>query len=150
MPKRTSDYDTWLLNELTDARAAASYVNAAISESPDLLPAVLRDVAKAHRMARVAEEAGIARESLYTGLSESGNPTLNNLNAVLKAVGLRIAVVPDSEEFTVETSAQQLSGISFVSQNQTTELRNLFRSQPINGFSPSGLLEEATVRHYGL
>jgi probable addiction module antidote protein len=98
MPKRTGDFDAWLLNELTDPQLAASYVNAAISEDPDLLPVVLREVAKAHKMSKVAKEAGVARESLYPILSESGNPTLNNLNGILKAVGLRITVVPDSEE----------------------------------------------------
>jgi probable addiction module antidote protein len=102
MPKRTGDFDAWLLNELTDPQLAAEYVNAAIREDPDLLPVVLREVAKAHTMKKVAEEAGVARESLYTSLSEVGNPTLTNLNGILKAVGLKIEVVPDSEKSSVQ------------------------------------------------
>jgi len=124
MPKRTGDYDAWLLDELADPRVAASYVNAAICEDPDMLKVALRNVAKAHTMKKVAEEAGVARESLYTILSESGNPTLTNLNAVLKAVGLRIAVVLDSEESIVETQPSEPSGIGFVSHEQEAELKN--------------------------
>ena len=100
MPKRTGDFDNWLLNELSDPQLASEYVNAAISEDPALLPAVLREVAKAYTMKKVAAAAGVARESLYTILGEGGNPTLTNLVAILKAVRLRIAVLPDSEPST--------------------------------------------------
>ena len=93
MPKRTGDYDSGMLGELTDPHLAASYINAAITEDPSMLKVALGNVAKAHRMKKVAKEVGVARESLYTSLSESGNPTLNNLLAILKAVGLGIVVV---------------------------------------------------------
>jgi probable addiction module antidote protein len=102
MPKRTGDFDDWLLHELTDPEIAASYINTALSEDPDLLPVVLREVARAYTMKKVAKEAGVARESLYTTLSASGNPTLNSLSAVLKAVKLKIAVVPDYWEFAAQ------------------------------------------------
>jgi len=150
MPKRTGDYDAWLLEELADPRIAASYVNGAICEDPDMLKVALRNVAKAYTMKRVAEEAGVARESLYTILSESGNPTLTNLNAVLKAVGLRIAVVPDSEGSIAQTQRSFLSGISFVSQDQNTDLRNLFQPRVTVGFSPSSLSTRPADEHYGL
>jgi probable addiction module antidote protein len=102
MPKRTTDYDTWLTAELADPEMAANYVNAALSDAPDVLPVALRNVAKAHRIASVAEQAGVTRESLYVTLSEAGNPTLSNLNSVLRALGLRLAVVPASSESAVE------------------------------------------------
>jgi len=109
MPKRTGDFDAWMLGELTDPRLAADYVNAAICEDPDLLPVVLREVAKAHRMKKVAEAAGVARESLYTSLSEAGNPTLVNLNGILKAVGLKIAVIPESGGSTAHENQPALA-----------------------------------------
>ncbi len=93
MPKRTGDYDSWMLGELTDPRLAASYINAAMSEDPSLLKVALGNVAKAHSMKKIAKEVGVARESLYTSLSECGNPTLSNLIAILKAVGLAMEVV---------------------------------------------------------
>jgi len=46
--------------------------------------AALRTLAEAYGMARVAEEAGIQRESLYRSLSPSGNPTLKTVMAVMK------------------------------------------------------------------
>jgi len=101
MPKRTGDFDNWLLQQLTDPELAASYINTAMSEDAELLPVVLREVARAYTMKKVAKDAGVARESLYTILSAGGNPTLSNLTAVLKAVKLKIAVVPDSRELGV-------------------------------------------------
>jgi DNA-binding phage protein len=44
----------------------------------------------------VAAEAGISRESLYRALSPKGNPTLKTLLAVLKTVGLRLSVEPET------------------------------------------------------
>jgi probable addiction module antidote protein len=114
MPKRTGDFDAWLFNELTNPRVAASYVNAAIEEDPDLLPVVLRDVAKAHRMAKVAEEANLARESVYDMLSDAGNPTLESLNGILKAVGLKIQVAPEVVESTPEACLSLSTGNSGV------------------------------------
>src|SRR6266404_3918116 len=92
MPKRTSDHRSWLLKQLTKPIVAANYLNAAISDSPDMFLVALRNVAEAHRMAKVAGEAGVAREALYKTLSEEGNPRFDTLGAILKAVGLRIAV----------------------------------------------------------
>jgi hypothetical protein len=43
-------------------------------------------------MSKVAKDAGVQRETLYRSLSEQGNPTIGTLDAVLKAVGLRIAI----------------------------------------------------------
>ena len=45
----------------------------------------------------VATEAGISRESLYRALSPKGNPTLKTLVAVLKTLGLRLSVTPESQ-----------------------------------------------------
>ena len=109
MPKRTGDFDNWLLQQLTDPELAASYINTAMSEDPELLPIVLREVARAYTMKKVAKDAGVARESLYAILSASGNPTLSNLTAVLKAVRLKIAVVPDSRELGARGSVPEHS-----------------------------------------
>lgn len=45
-------------------------------------------------MARIAEETGLSRESLYRALSKRGNPQLATLMAVLKAIGLQLTVRP--------------------------------------------------------
>jgi probable addiction module antidote protein len=100
------------MEELADDRAASNYINAIISDSPDLLPVALRDVARARRMSAVAERAEIPRESLYGMLSEDSNPTLDNLTAILGAVGLKIQVAPIEESakgvLTTEPGSQSI------------------------------------------
>jgi probable addiction module antidote protein len=94
MPKRTKGFREQLLKDLIDQSEAAEYVNAASEDSEEMFLIALRDVAEARQMARVANEAGVAREALYRMLSEEGNPRLNTLWAILNAVGLHIQVEP--------------------------------------------------------
>ena len=99
MPKRTRNYRTGLLEDLrTNPTSAASYLNAALQESDEMFLAALRDVAEAHQMSKVAEGAGVSRESLYRMLSDSGNPRYSSLMGVLQTLGLRLKI----EEFTPE------------------------------------------------
>nr|WP_313902300.1 hypothetical protein [Methylobacterium sp. E-005] len=48
-------------------------------------------------MTQIAFETGRSRESLYRTLPEMGNPELDTLVSVLKAVGLRLSVQPIAE-----------------------------------------------------
>ncbi len=84
-----------LIEELrADPRLAREYLKAAIEdEDPSVLLAALRAIVKARGMARVADAAGIPRESLYRALSQRGNPRLSTLLAIIKAVGFRIALL---------------------------------------------------------
>ncbi|ADK85959.1 putative addiction module antidote protein [Desulfarculus baarsii DSM 2075] len=94
-------HDEALVRELrADPAFAAEYLQAAMEDTgePAVLLIALRHVSEAFGMAEVAREAGIKRESLYRALSPKGNPTLKTLTAVLKAVGLRLAVAPDASE----------------------------------------------------
>lgn len=53
----------------------------------------LRAIAEAYGgLGKIAQEAGISRESLYRALSPDGNPTLKTLIAVLQTVGMRLSV----------------------------------------------------------
>lgn len=61
---------------------------------PALIAAAIGDVARAHGMAQIAAETGRSRESLYRALSDKGNPQLDTLIGVLKAIGLRLSVQP--------------------------------------------------------
>ena len=54
---------------------------------------VLRQMAKAFGgVQAVAEKANLNPTQLYRTLSEEGNPALNSLTAILKAMGLRLTV----------------------------------------------------------
>lgn len=94
-------HDEALVRELrNDPDFAAEYLQAAMEDTdePAVLLIALRHVSGAFGMADVAKAAGIKRESLYRALSPKGNPTLKTLMAVLKAVGLRLAVAPGSQD----------------------------------------------------
>ena len=83
-----------LIEELrADPEVARAYLAAAFEDSdPRVLLAALRTVVEARGMARVAEKAGIPRESLYRILSSKGNPRLTTLLAVVKAAGFRFSL----------------------------------------------------------
>ncbi|GGI77500.1 hypothetical protein GCM10007973_12930 [Polymorphobacter multimanifer] len=71
----------------------AAYLDAYLEDgTPEELLGALRTVARARGMAELARQTGVSREALYRALSESGNPTLDTLVRVLKALGVRLAV----------------------------------------------------------
>jgi len=92
MPKRTLDFREELLKDLADPKEAAHYINAALEDSEEMFLIALRDVAEARQMSKVANAAGVARESIYRMLSATGNPTHTNLVGILKALDLRLSV----------------------------------------------------------
>ena len=79
-----------------DPRFAAEYLNAVLEDGDqEELMLALRYMAKAFGgVPKLAEEADLNATTLYRTLSPKGNPELKSLNALLKAMGLRIAVQP--------------------------------------------------------
>lgn len=76
----------------TPARIVA-YLEAAFEDGdPALVAAAIGDVARAKGMSHVARETGLAREALYRGLSDKGNPQLSTVLEVLRSLGLRLSV----------------------------------------------------------
>ncbi len=105
MPKRTGDFSSSRLEKLTNPVNAASYLTAALEDSPDLFLDALKDVIQAHKVSRVAQEAGLTRESLYRSFSANGNPTLDTLRSVLKAMDLKLSAVSTKEGREPKVSA---------------------------------------------
>lgn len=71
----------------------AAYLDAYLEDgTPEELLRALSTVARARGMTELARQSGISREALYRALCESGNPTLDTLVRVLKALGVRLAV----------------------------------------------------------
>lgn len=58
MPKKTRDHESWLTEKLSDPGRAASYLNAALEDSPQMFLEALRDGAQARKMTKVAKDAG--------------------------------------------------------------------------------------------
>ncbi len=69
----------------------AAYLNVALEEGDlSLIMATLGDIARARRMAMVAQETGLGRESLYKSLSADGNPEFGTVLKVLHALGFQL------------------------------------------------------------
>ncbi len=95
-PKTSVTHDEFMRKRLSENQAfAVGYLKAALEDTaePGVLLLALRRIAEARGgVAKVAQAAGITRESLYRALSERGNPRLSTLVAVTKAIGLKLTV----------------------------------------------------------
>lgn len=73
----------------------AEYLSAAAEDpNPDVFLAALSHVAKARGIAQVAKTSGLGRESLYKALGAGAHPRYETVSAVLRALGVKLAVVP--------------------------------------------------------
>jgi len=79
-----------------DAKFAAEYLNTILEEGDQQeLMVALRYMAEAFGgVTRLAAEAELNATTLYRTLSPQGNPELKSLRALLKAMGMRLAVQP--------------------------------------------------------
>jgi probable addiction module antidote protein len=69
------------------------YLEAAMEgNDPKHIARALGDIARSKGMTEIAKKTGLGRQALYTALSETGNPTLETLMAVLGALGLELSV----------------------------------------------------------
>ena len=92
-PIKTRPFDP--ANYLDSDEAIAAYIEDALEEGDAASIAdALGVVARAKGMAKIAGKTGRGRESLYKALSAEGNPEFATIIAVIRALGLRLAVVP--------------------------------------------------------
>ncbi|MFT4248646.1 MAG: addiction module antidote protein [Pseudomonas sp.] len=79
-----------------DLALALDVINGILEDGDQAeLLTVLRQLAQAFGGVQVvAEQAHLNPTQLYRTLSPKGNPALNSLTAILKAMGLRLAVQP--------------------------------------------------------
>ncbi|WP_439544790.1 addiction module antidote protein [Sandarakinorhabdus sp.] len=71
----------------------AAYLDAYLEDgTPEELLRAINTIARSRGMAELARQTGISREALYRAFSDTGNPTLDTLLRVLKALGVRLAV----------------------------------------------------------
>ncbi|WP_295527551.1 addiction module antidote protein [Novosphingobium sp. Chol11] len=69
------------------------YLEAAMEgNDPKHIASALGDVARSKGMSEIARKSGLGRQTLYSALSENGNPTLETLIAVLGALGLELTI----------------------------------------------------------
>ena len=70
-------------------------LNAAL-ESGDLerIMGIMGQMARAHRMRRVARETGLGEKSLYKSMRAGASPEFNTVLRVLRSLGFRLQVHP--------------------------------------------------------
>jgi len=91
------NYQDSLVAALRDPKEAAAYLDAALEagDRAAFLLAIRNVIDALGGMTQIARNTGLNRENLYRVLSEKGNPELNSLEKLLKALGLRLAVEVD-------------------------------------------------------
>jgi probable addiction module antidote protein len=137
MQSELTNYEADLYTDLANPKYAAMYVASALEDDAgehEFLLA-LRDVAEARTMSQVAEDANVNRVSLYKMLRNSGNPHLDTLRSVLKALGLRLSVATAQDH----TDDDQQRGIS------RTGLVVDLRHDATNTVQPDNLVSGALV-----
>ena len=79
---------------LKTQKHVVAYLNAALEDGNQaVLLEALRNVAQATGgMGALAKAAGVSRESLYRTLSRHGNPKIETIMQLLRALGLRLAI----------------------------------------------------------
>jgi probable addiction module antidote protein len=99
MARNMKKYEDNLSVRLKDQEYAVEYLNAVLEDAGDdqqeRFLVALKDVAKAHGVASIAQESNVAREALYRVLSDKGNPELATLLSVLSALGLKLRIDSD-------------------------------------------------------
>lgn len=71
----------------------AAYLEAVFEDGdPALISHALGVIARAKGMSKIAEDAGLGRESLYKALSADGNPEFATVLKVVHALGLKLKV----------------------------------------------------------
>ena len=91
MALKTTGYNT--ADYLDSEEAIVAYLQVAFEEGDAAdIRAALSNVARARGMTGLSKETGLAREALYKALGKDGNPTLDTLLAVTRALGVKLSV----------------------------------------------------------
>jgi probable addiction module antidote protein len=91
MTLQTRPFDP--VNYLDSDEMTLAYLIAAFEDGDaTLIRAALNDVVRARGIAAMSVATGMPRASIYKALGENGNPTLDTLLALTKALGFRLSV----------------------------------------------------------
>ncbi|MCP4780086.1 MAG: putative addiction module antidote protein [Hyphomicrobium sp.] len=93
MSKKSKPYDPAEFLD-TDEVLAEYITEAFATEDAAEIAHAIGVAARARKMAQIADDTGLSRESLYRALSEDGNPQLDTIVRVLSALGLQLRAEP--------------------------------------------------------
>ncbi len=105
MRGRSRSYKEDLLLKLRDNAEAANYLQAALEDSQSAFLVALKNVLDSRKVAVVARASKLNREHIYQMLNQDGNPTLNSLGKILRALGLQLSIGVKNETPAREDAA---------------------------------------------
>jgi probable addiction module antidote protein len=86
-------YDWDMADHITTREEVFAYLEGALEENdPETLFDVLGAIARSEGMAKIAQETGLNRESLYKSLSRDGNPSFATIAKVIDVLGYKIEI----------------------------------------------------------
>ena len=92
---------------LDNDEVIAEYLTAAAEDpNPEVFLLALGNVARAKGIAKVAKGAGLGRESLYKALSAGAHPRYQTVSAILRALGVKLAMVMEPRRPARQKSTQ--------------------------------------------
>ena len=78
---------------LETPEAIAAYLDAYLEDgTAEEIRGALGTIARSRGMTALSRETGLTREALYKALGDNGNPTLDTLLKITKALGVRLAI----------------------------------------------------------
>lgn len=107
MSEITVKYEDSLRSALADPQEAAAYLNAAMEDGdPAVFLLALHDVAEARGVAVAASQARPNQEGMNKTLSSAADSQLISLDALLRSLGLRLAIEVDRRQTAGFTIAE--------------------------------------------
>jgi len=78
---------------LDDEEVIAEYLTAALEDpNPEVFLIAVANVAKARGFAKVAQDSGLGRESLYKALAPGAKPRYETVRKLMDALGVKLTV----------------------------------------------------------
>jgi probable addiction module antidote protein len=132
MGTKITDFD---VSEYLDTEESiASYLSSIIEESdPQLLLAAISDIAKARGMAKIANDSGLGRESLYKALKPDSKPRFETILKVLNSLGVKIQFnALHEKEAKKEKGQKKIKTVKTIATRKTATTRGGSRKQRIS------------------
>ncbi|WP_315838267.1 addiction module antidote protein [Bradyrhizobium prioriisuperbiae] len=93
MALKTTKFD--VQDHLKSLGEQIAYLEAAMDDGDSsFIATAIGDIARARGVTQFARETGLSREAIYKAFRPGGNPTIETLNKAMKALGLKLKLVP--------------------------------------------------------
>jgi probable addiction module antidote protein len=80
---------------LDNEEVIAEYLSAALEDpNPEVFLLAVGSVSKARGIAKIAQDSGLGRESLYKALAPGAKPRYETVRKLMDALGMKLTVTP--------------------------------------------------------